>query len=159
MSDKEYQRAMADFLRLPEFCQVIRAGQEDALNSYDLTLTERERLYTVARHRGMNVNCILYRAGRLVGITRRLPGTIGLLRPVLREVFDAYLLTCPDAAAEFDQEASCFACFVSNWVDDATDELTVPVENIRSALKHEASGLMGRPIEMVTEGLNIDQQD
>lgn len=141
MSGKEYQRAMADLLRLSELCQYVRAGGEDALKAYDLTDMERGRLHAVARHRGMNVNCTLYRAGRLVGITRRLPRTIELLRPVLREVFDAYVRACPDAAAEFDQEASCFAHFVTTWADETAAQLPDTIENLRTALQLEVSVL------------------
>ena len=141
MSDKEYQRAMADLLRLPEFCQHVRNAEENALGSYELTLRERERLCVVARHQGMNVNCTLYRAGRLVGITRRLPRTIEILRPVLREAFDDYIHACPDAAAEFDQEALSFARFVSNWIDGATLQLPVSGEIIRKILRLEISGV------------------
>ena len=141
MSDKEYQRAMADLLRLPVFCQAVRADEDGVLKSYDLDLREQERVRAVARHQGMKVNCMLYRAGRLVGITRRLPRTVELLRPTLREVFDAYVLDCPDAAAEFDQEALSFARFVVEWVERTNPRLPFPAEDIRTVLQLETAVL------------------
>jgi hypothetical protein len=141
LSDKEYQRAIADLVRLPELCQAVRAGVLDAFNSYDLTIIEHGRLCDVAQHQGMLVNCMLYRASRLVGITRRLPRTIELIRPALREIFDAYLLACPDAEAEFDREASNFAQFVVTQIDENRGELFVPVEALRTVIESEISSL------------------
>jgi hypothetical protein len=112
VSAEEYQRAFADLLRSPRLCAQVRRHAEP-LAGYDLTDRERSRLRAVSEHRGMVVNCTLYRASRLVGITRRLPGTVERLGPRLREVFDAYLDAQPDAEAEFDREARRFADFLA----------------------------------------------
>ena len=141
MSSEDYQRAMADLMRLPALCRTVGSAVAGALDGYTLTSVEQERLRTVARHRGMVVNCMLYRANRLVGITRRLPVTVELLGPALRAVFDAYLLACPDAEAEFDREAFCFARFVASRLNDPSGELGVPAELLRTVLAVEVSGL------------------
>lgn len=125
MSAEEYQRAFADLLRLPRLCAELRRSAEP-LAGYDLTDRERARLLAVAAHRGMVVNCTLYRASRLVGITRRLPETVERLGPRLREVFDAYLEAHPDAEAEFDREARRFADFVATNASNATWASLVP---------------------------------
>jgi hypothetical protein len=117
MSIPEYQRAMADLVRSPAFCRAVRSS-ELALTPYALTEIERQRLQQAARNRGMRVTCMLYRANRLVGITRRLPSTVVLLGPAFREVFDAFLEECVDAPAEFDREAQAFARFLKPRLGD-----------------------------------------
>ena len=141
MSSEDYQRAMADLIRLPSLCRAVVSAEAETLDGYELRPFERERLYAVARHRGMVVNCMLYRASRLVGITRRLPVTVELLGPVFREVFDAYLLACPNAEAEFDREACCFARFITSQLEDAAEKLDVPAEHLLSVLTDEVSRL------------------
>lgn len=140
MSLEEYQRAMADLMRAPALCGAVRRGDE-VLAGYALTALERDRLRAIAGHRGMVVNAMLYRASRLVGITRRLPATVSLLGPALREVFDAYLLACPDASAEFDAEARAFAKFVGDRLDDPAGGLAQLAEPLRAALAAEAAAL------------------
>lgn len=140
MSLEEYQRAMADLMRAPALCGAVRRGDE-ALAGYTLTALEQGRLRAIASHHGMVVNAMLYRAGRLVGITRRLPATVSLLGPALREVFDAYLLACPDASAEFDREAQAFAAFVAARLDDPAGGLAQVAEPLRAALAAEAAAL------------------
>jgi hypothetical protein len=141
VSREDYQRAMADLLRSPAFCRGVGSGRE-TLEQYVLTPAERQRLGSVARHHGMVVSCTLYRASRLVGITRRLPLTVQLLGPALREIFDAYLLEHPDADAEFDREARCFARFVASRLDSQSDSPTIPTESLRAALAVETQGLL-----------------
>lgn len=112
MSREEYQRALSDLLRMPRLCTAVARG-EDELAAYTLTDEERCALRGVARHPGMRVNCTLYRASRLVGITRRAEHLVQELGPRFGAVFDAYLAACPDAPAEFDREAEAFARFVA----------------------------------------------
>jgi hypothetical protein len=141
VSREDYQRAMADLMRSPGSCQAVGSGSAEALEGYVLTPVERQRLRSVARHRGMVVNCTLYRASRLVGITRRLPLTVQLLGPALREVFDAYLLEYPDADAEFDREARSFARFVASRLDTPSDRHAIPTGPWRATLAVETHGL------------------
>ena len=111
MSREEYQRAMADLLRQPAFCGAV-AREDEALADYDLNADERQLLRSVAGRAGMRVNCMLYRASRLVGITRRAPAVVEQLGSSFRSVFDAYVAARPDAPAEFDREAEAFVRFV-----------------------------------------------
>jgi hypothetical protein len=90
----------------------------------------------------MVVNCTLYRASRLVGITRRLPLTVQLLGPALREVFDAYLHEYPDADAEFDREARSFARFVASRLYTRSDRPAIPAEALRATLAVETHSLL-----------------
>lgn len=144
MSAEEYQRAFGDLLRSPELCRQLRrhapngepgrdavsqddpgSRDSDPLEGYHLTTRERARLHAVSRHRGMVVNCTLYRASRLVGITRRLPRTVDALGATLRQVFDAYVAAQPDAEPEFDREALRFAAFIT-----ALPALDLPALNL-----------------------------
>jgi hypothetical protein len=112
MSATGYQRALADLMRDIGLCAALRHGAA-GLDGYDLTEAERARLAAIARHRGMGVTCMLYRASRLVGITRRRPDLVQALGSEFRPAFDAYLLACPDADPDFDREAAAFARFVA----------------------------------------------
>jgi hypothetical protein len=141
MSREEYQRAMADLMRSPSLCQAVGSGAAKALEGYVITPVERERLRSVARHRGMVVNCTLYRASRLVGITRRLPLTVQRLGPALRELFDAYLIEYPDADAEFDREARSFARFVASRLDTLSGP-AISAEPLRTTLAVETHDLL-----------------
>jgi hypothetical protein len=141
MSREGYQRAMGDLLRSPQLCRAVRAGADEVWDGYDLTPTERGQLHEVARHRGMVVNCMLYRASRLVGILRRLPGTVAALGPDLRSIFDAYVEACPDAPAEFDAEARSFARFLAAQLGDPGTATTLNAGPLRATLDQEAATL------------------
>jgi hypothetical protein len=137
---EDYQRAVADFLRSPALCAAVRRADADPppstdpLRSYRLTPRERARLRGMSAHQGMVVNCMLYRASRLVGISRRLQATVQALGPTLRPLFDAYLAAQPAAEAEFDQEARRFADFLAT-----TPSLSAAA---RAALTAEAGRLV-----------------
>ncbi len=138
MSHDDFQRAFADLIRVPAQCRALNAGQTRALDAYTLSAQERQRLQQLARHHGMQVNCMLYRASRLVGITRRLPATIDQLGTRFRPVFDDYLLRQADACAEFDQEALHFADFVERWLANAH---WPDAERLRDLLQQERAAL------------------
>jgi hypothetical protein len=142
MSREDYQRAMADLIRSPKFRRAFGSDAGEPLEGYVLTPFERQRLRAVARHPGMAVNSTLYRASRLVGITRRLPLTVQLLGPALREVFDDYLLAHPDADAEFDREARSFARFVNSQLEASAGTASVPAHQLRAALVIDAKDLL-----------------
>lgn len=103
------QRAVADLLRDPACCLAARAGR---LGGYALSPVEQEWLVAVARHPGVAVGMMLYRASRLVGISRRAPEVVDALGENFAAVFNAYLLACPHAPAEFDDEGLAFRRFV-----------------------------------------------
>lgn len=145
MSREDYQRAMGDLLRSPAQCSLLRSSASAAMEGYDLTPVERQRLQEIARHRGMEVNCMLYRASRLVGIMRRLPLTVGLLGPALRDIFDAYLEACPDAPAAFDQEARAFAHFVAEYLDTPDSNPELDAELLRAIFAKETATLAPSP--------------
>lgn len=137
MSREAFQRAVADMVRLPAFCATVAGSERRALDGYSLSEAERARLGVMARRDGMSLNCMLYRASRLVGITRRLPRTLLALGADLRPVFDAYLVACPDANPDFDTEARAFAAFLNSYLSDAASTMTVDAELARAALRQE----------------------
>ncbi len=142
MSREEYQRAVADIIRSPALCRAAIHGQSDALDSYALTEVERVRLRSMARQGSMKIYCMLYRASRLVGITRRLPVTIALLGDALRPVFDAYLRACPDASPEFDREAIAFGGFVLGCLDRGEAPAGLPEDALAAAIRREMAELV-----------------
>lgn len=140
MSHEDFQRAYADLIRQPAQCRALNSGQTVMLDHYTLDVDERQRLQFLARHHGMQVNCMLYRASRLVGITRRLPFTIDLLGTRFRAVFDDYLMQQPDAPAEFDQEAQHFAQFIGLCLQ-RREQHWPDVDQLRESLARELRAL------------------
>jgi len=111
---REYRRAVADLMRDPGLCRGARAG---VLGGDALSETERARVLAVARQQGMVVTSMLYRASRLVGISRRAPDLVEALGAGLGPAFDAYLAACPHAPPEFAEEARRFRAFVAGRGD------------------------------------------
>jgi hypothetical protein len=137
MSREDYQRAVADMVRMPAFCMDLAQHGETALAAYDLSRHEQVRLAAMARHRGIAVTCMLYRASRLVGIARRLPVTLQVLGPHLRGIYDAYLEASPDANPDFDLEARAFATFLSETVTSAAPNAEVDGALLRAAMERD----------------------
>lgn len=93
----------------------------------------------------MALQCVLYRASRLVGISRRLPASLALLGPSLRAAFDAYVELYPDASAEFDREARSFAAFLAtSWLERSADP--AGAAELRAILAEELRRLASGPL-------------
>jgi hypothetical protein len=137
MSREEYQRAVADMMRKPAFCAELARPESRELDNYLLSEMERARLSKMARHRGMPLNCTLYRASRLVGIARRLPRTLQVLGSDLRVAYDAYLAACPDANPDFDTEAQAFATFLPSHLSKAANTAIIDTSLVCTVLQHE----------------------
>lgn len=112
MSMAAFQRAFADLAASPRLCLAVRADPEAALAPYDLDARERGRLARAVWQRGMDANCSLYRATRLNALHSMTPLTLGLLKPVLGELLDAYWDAHPVHDVQFVRETARFIDFL-----------------------------------------------
>ncbi|WP_448582915.1 hypothetical protein [Thermaurantiacus sp.] len=114
MSLAAFQRAFADLAASPAFVEAVRRTPAAALAGRDLTRRERDRLAHIARQRGMEAQCSLYRITRLAALNSVLPLTLAALRPVLRPLVDFYWSRHPVHDVRFAAEARRFLAFLAS---------------------------------------------
>lgn len=112
MSLLAFQRAMADMAASPQLCRRVLDEGEAALAAYDLTPIERQRLCSAVEQRGMRMNIMLYRNGRLSPLVSQLPGTFHLLGYQLREIAEAFWVENPKVPRGVIGEIRRFAAFL-----------------------------------------------
>lgn len=133
----DFQQALADLIASPTHCQAIRDGDLRELDGYDLNLTERGRLVAIALHRGMAVNCAVYRSNRLTPLVINLPDTCAALGPSLRGVVDRFWATHPtEHFVHFLVEAERFVAFLESTPHE---EPGVDEAELRAALAREGA--------------------
>jgi hypothetical protein len=112
MSLKTFQRVLVDLTLAPAKARALRAEGAAALDGYDLTLLERERLLDIVRQPGISVHCSLSRGNRFEGIAELFPMTCVLLQPVLRELVDELFETSRPENYQLTGEDAAFAGLV-----------------------------------------------
>ena len=113
MSLRGFQRAMAEMAASPALCRrVLDEGADAALAGYDLAPMELQRLASAADQRGMRMNCMLYRNGRLSPLVSQLPGTFHVLGYRLRGVAEAFWAENPQVPRGVPGEMRRFASFL-----------------------------------------------
>jgi hypothetical protein len=112
MSLVAFQRAIAHMAASPQMCRRVLDDAPAALVEYDLTPLERTRLASAAEQRGMRMNIMLYRNGRLSPLVSQLPGTFHLLGYGLREVAEAFWAENPKVPRGVPGEMRRFAAFL-----------------------------------------------
>ena len=113
MSLVAFQRAMADMAASPALCRrVLDEGAPAAMAGRDLTPLELQRLASAADQRGMRMNCMLYRNGRLSPLVSQLPGTFHLLGYALRDTAEAFWAENPRVARGAPEEIRRWAAFL-----------------------------------------------
>ncbi|HEX5871952.1 MAG TPA: hypothetical protein VFY65_16095, partial [Longimicrobium sp.] len=125
MSLLAFQRAMADMAATPTLCRRVLDEGDAALAAYDLTPIERQRLRSAVEQRGMRMNIMLYRNGRLSPLVSQLPGTFHLLGYQLREIAEAFWVENPKVPRGVPGEMRRFAAFLRRCIADGT--LTEPL--------------------------------
>jgi hypothetical protein len=133
MSMAAFQRAYADLAASPKLCLAVRADPVAALASYDLDARERGRLARAVWQRGMDANCTLYRATRITALNAVTPLTLGLIRPVLRAMLDAYWEDHPVHDVRFAREAARFIA----WLETRPTALPEPADEIIALARRE----------------------
>jgi hypothetical protein len=140
MSMATFQKAFAALAASPRLCVAVRDEPEAALAHFDLDERERRRLASAARQRGMDANCMLYRATRITPLTKAAPLTMDLLRPVLRPILDAYWEDCPVHEVRFVRETARFI----EWLAAHPDGLPEPADDIITIARRELAAAEAR---------------
>jgi len=140
MSMKAFQRAYADLAASPSLCLAVRADPGAALAPYDLDPREQGRLARAVWQRGMDANCSLYRATRVAALNSVAPLTLGVIRPILRELLDAYWEAHPVHDVQFARETARFIA----WLETRPDLLPAPADDIIALARRELAFEEGR---------------
>jgi hypothetical protein len=130
---KAFQRAYADLAASPKLCLKVRADPDAALAPYDLDAREHGRLARAVWQRGMDANCSLYRATRITALNSVAPLTLDVIRPILRELVDAYWEEHPVHDVRFAREAARFIA----WLEAHPDALPEPADEIIALARRE----------------------
>jgi hypothetical protein len=110
----DFQIALADLTASPALCRKVREMPETLRERYNLTEKEWRRLVGIAASRGMEANCMLYRANRLAPVALNLPETCTALGEDLNRLISAYWDSEPTTDVHFLVEADRFCRFLRN---------------------------------------------
>ena len=108
----DFQIALADLTASPALCRKVRRVPETLRDRYDLTDKEWRRLVGIAASKGMEANCMLYRANRLAPVALNLPETCEAIRDDLNRLISAYWESEPTTDVHFLVEANRFCRFL-----------------------------------------------
>lgn len=133
MSMATFQRAYADLAASPTLCLAVRADPVAALASYDLDARDRGRLARAVWQRGMDANCTLYRTTRITALNSVIPLTLGLIRPILRPLLDAYWEEHPVHDVRFTRETARFIA----WLETRPLALPEPADDLIALARRE----------------------
>jgi hypothetical protein len=122
-----FQRALTDLIASPKLVRRVWDEPGSALAGYDLTPRERARLEAVARQRGMETSCALYRMNRVTPLYTYLRLTCQALQGALRDELDRFWELQP-ADAQFEREVMHFETYLRDRV--CAGELPVLVEEV-----------------------------
>jgi hypothetical protein len=141
-----FQRALADLTASPALCREVRREPEILRDRYDLTDKEWRRLGGIAASKGMEANCMLYRANRLAPVALNLPETCEAIRDDLNGLISAYWESEPTTDVHFLVEADRFCRFLQDQPGLAREARAVLArEHAVVAAKLAASRSMARP--------------
>ena len=124
-----FQSAIADLVASPALCKRTLAEPDSTLARYDLTPRDRRRLLHALAHRGMALNCSLYRANRLTVLNGLLPLSCTLLGAGLRRELDLFWDSCAARDLQHAAEAIRFAAHLQHRLasGDLADALLADV--------------------------------
>jgi hypothetical protein len=124
-----FQIALAELTASPMLCRQVRTAPQTLRARYDLTEKEWRRLVGIVTSKGMEANCMLYRANRLAPVALNLPDTCTALGDGLTRLLSAYWDAEPTTDVHFLVEADRFCRFL--W-----DQCELPPP-VRPILKRE----------------------
>ena len=110
----DFQRALADLTASPSLCREVRGEPGTLRDRYKLTDKEWRRLAGIAASKGMEANCMLYRANRLAPVALNLPETCEAIRDDLNRLISAYWESEPTTDVHFLVEADRFCRFLQS---------------------------------------------
>lgn len=142
----DFQKALADLTASPALCREVRLVPEVLRERYDLTDKEWRRLAGITASKGMEANCMLYRANRLAPVALNLPETCEAIRDDLDRLISAYWESEPTTDVHFLVEADRFCRFLQAQFGLSPEaRATLAREHAVVAAKLAASRNMARP--------------
>lgn len=132
----DFQIALAELTASPALCRQVRAAPATLRERYDLTNKEWRRLVGIVASRGMEANCMLYRANRLAPVVLNLPETCTALGARLNPMISAFWEAEPRTDVHFLVEADRFCRFLS-------DQCELPSQ-VQSILGREHAVVAGK---------------
>jgi hypothetical protein len=142
----DFQKALADLTASPALCREVRRAPEVLRERYELTDKEWRRLAGIAASKGMEANCMLYRANRLAPVALNLPETCEAIRDDLNRLISAYWESEPTTDVHFLIEAERFCRFLEGQAElPAAARAVLAREHAVLAAKLAASRKMARP--------------
>lgn len=156
MSLRDFQRALADLVASPDFCQETLQRPENLALAYELTELELRRLLYCVQHRGMKVCWSLHRANRMGPIHGLLPLTCAALGRHLRTELECFWREALPSDLQFQSEGERFAEFLlrrlgRGQLDLSVLEDVVPLELAIAELGFQPRRLIG---EIITRALS-----
>jgi hypothetical protein len=121
----DFQRALADLTASPGLCRQVREAPQILSDRYNLTGKETRRLMGIVGSKGMEANCMLYRANRLAPVALNLRETCRALGDdLLNRLISAYWDSEPSTDVHFLVEADRFCRFLLTQPDIPSAVLT-----------------------------------
>lgn len=117
MTLSAFQRALTDLTASPSLCRAARADSGLLARRYALTEREARRLDGIVQSKGMEANCILYRANRLAPVALNCPGLCKALSTNLNRLISEYWEAEPTTNVHFLVETDRFCRFLSERAD------------------------------------------
>jgi hypothetical protein len=141
-----FQKALADLTASPALCRRVRRTPETLRDRYDLTDKEWRRLAGIVASKGMEANCMLYRANRLAPVALNLPETCEAIRDDLNRLLSAYWESEPTTDVHFLVEADRFCRYLQRQPGlSQAARAALAREHAVVAAKLAASRSMARP--------------
>jgi hypothetical protein len=123
-----FQSALAELTASPALCRAVRADPGLLTARFDLTPREADRLRGIVGSKGMEANCILYRANRLAPVALNCPDLCRAMgADLLEEAFTAYWEAERRTDVHFLVETDRFCRFLSRR-RDLPDGVRAPLE-------------------------------
>ncbi len=112
-----FQRALTDLTASPALCRAARADPGLLASRYVVTPREADRLNGIVGSKGMEANCMLYRANRLAPIALNCPALCDALGEDLNRLISDYWDAEPTTNVHFLAETDRFCVFLSERID------------------------------------------
>lgn len=131
----DFQQAMADIVASPALCNAVREDAAMLDGRYALDERERRRLIALARDRGMQAACSIYRMNRITPLAINLRATLHALGERLPGMVTLYWQAHPRGHTHFYIEADRFCRWLSERPEARDDE------DVAAALANEWPGV------------------
>jgi hypothetical protein len=136
-----FQRALTDLTASPTLCRAAIADPLLLAARYNLTYREAHRLNGIVQSKGMEANCMLYRANRLAPIALNCPDLCDALGDELNRLISEYWDAEPTTNVHFLAETDRFCMFLCG----------------RDDLPAEASAILAREHDLVLKRLAVSR--